>query len=94
MIQNDDAVYLPSLTVAYRKIGGSVVLVNLKDNAMIRLNETGSLIWSMMNGSSVGEIAIEVSAQFDVSEVESLQDTREFMQLLLGRGLIAEKSNQ
>ena len=87
MIQGN-TVFVPASTVAYRIIGGSAVLVNIQDNAMLRLNETGSRIWSLLDGRSVKEIATEISGQFDVTEEESLQDTREFMELMSERGLV------
>jgi hypothetical protein len=88
MEANDSTVYVPGPRVAFRKIGDSVVLVNIEDNTMIRLNDTGSEIWAGMGGRTVGELAERVCAVFEVPAEQALADTREFLEMLHGRGLV------
>jgi hypothetical protein len=88
MAASDDAIYAPGPRVAFRRISGSVVLVNIEDNTMIRLNDTGSEIWASMGGRTVAELAARVCSVFDVPEDQALADTREFLEMLRGRGLV------
>lgn len=88
MTASDSTVYVPGPRIAYRRIGDSVVLVNIEDNTMIRLNDTGSEIWANMDGRTVAELAARVCSVFDVPEEQALADTREFLEMLHGRGLV------
>ena len=83
--------YVHSVRVAHRTIGGVAVLVNINDNTMLQLNETGTHIWSLLDGRNVAEIADLLHGRFEVSREQSMVDTREFIEVLLERGLIVEK---
>jgi len=84
----DTRVFMPAETVAYRTIAGSAVLVNIQDNKMIRLNETGSRIWSLLDGRTVDEIAGQMCDIFEVSREDALRDAREFLGNMAERGLV------
>ncbi|MCK9459151.1 MAG: PqqD family protein [Proteobacteria bacterium] len=88
MTSSDNTVYTPGTRVAFRKIGDSVVLVNIEDNTMIRLNDTGSEIWACLDGRNVGQIAARICELFEVPAEKALADTREFLEMLHGRGLV------
>jgi len=88
MEASDSTVYVPGPRVAFRKIGASVVLVNIEDNTMIRLNDTGSEIWASLDGRDVAQIAARVCEVFETSAEQALADAREFLQMLHGRGLV------
>lgn len=78
----------PSPHVAYREIGGQVVVLQPLTDIMLTLNETGSAIWSMLDGRTVAEIANALSARFEVSENEALEDTRGFLSEMTSRELV------
>jgi hypothetical protein len=88
MNETDTTVYVPGARVAFRRIGDSVVLVNIEDNTMIRLNDTGSEIWASLDGRSVAQIAARICEAFDTTAEQALADTREFLEMLHGRGLV------
>jgi hypothetical protein len=81
-------IYTHSPRVAFRKIGGSFVLVNIKDNRILRLNETGTEIWGLLDGRDVDGIAESLSNAFDVPRESALEDVIEFLKLLSSRGLV------
>ncbi len=80
--------YLPSDSVAYRKIGQDYVLVDIQTNTIIRLNETGSEIWSCLDGRTIKDIATSISEVFEVNEEVALEDTAEFLDEMHQRGLV------
>jgi len=80
-------VYVRSPRVAFRKIGGSFVLVNIETNRILRLNETGTEIWGLLDGRDVEGLATGLCALFEVPAAEALADVREFLGLLVSRGL-------
>ena len=81
-------IYTRSSRVAFRKVGGSFVLVNIQDNRILRLNDTGTEIWGLLDGRDVGSVAAGVYEQFEAPRDEVFADTREFLELLLSRGLV------
>lgn len=87
------AVYMPNSRVAYRKIGERFVLVNIEDNNILKLNETGSEIWSSLDGRDINEVAAHIQEVFDVSQEDALSDVRDFLEDMHKRGLV-EQQNQ
>ena len=85
-------VFTKNSRVAFRKIGNSFVLVSLEDNRILRLNETGSEVWGALDGRDVEGVAASVQAQFEAPGDVVLADTKEFLALLLSRGLVERRS--
>ena len=81
-------IYTRSPRVAYRRIGGAFVLVNLRDNRILKLNDTGTEIWGLLDGRDVAAVATGICAAFDVPAEEALADVREFLEMLRGRELV------
>ena len=86
-----DATFIPSRTAAFRQIGDEVVIVDTDHNRMVTLNETGSRIWSLLNGQTVQEIADVLETKFQVERETALADTIAFLCELRGRGLVSKK---
>ena len=81
-------VFVRSPRVAFRRIGDSFVLVNIEDNRILRLNETGTEIWGLLDGRDVGAVAAAIAERFAVEAGAALADAREFLGLLESRGLV------
>ena len=79
-----------------RNVDGNLVAVAVgSDSAsfrgMIKLNETGGVIFEMLSrDTTVEEIADCICRKFDVSEDTALGEVREFTDGLRGRGLIED----
>lgn len=86
-IQNED-VFRPHPRTAYRNIGGKMVVINTKEEKLLRLNRTGTEVWERLDGHSVKEIAQEISILFDKPSSETLDDVIEFIETLLEKQLI------
>lgn len=88
-----EEVYLPCSDVAYRKIGGDMILVHAVANRMISLNETGSAIWESLKGVSVGQIIEMLVSSFDIDRKRATEDTIEFLEDLERRRFIELRKN-
>ena len=84
----------PSKHIAYRDIGGQVVVLQPLKDIILTLNETGSAIWSMLDGRTVADIARMLSERFEVSEEEALNDTRCFLSEMTSRELVCLASEE
>ncbi len=72
----------------WRDIAGEVVIAERDKNTVRVLNKTGSLIWTLADGTRQTEdIAAEVCSRFDVAPEQARADVDEFCQQLLDAGL-------
>ena len=70
--------------VATRIIDGEAVIVLPKSGQVKVLNEVGSRIWELIDGTrSVGEITEIVVAEYDVTTDQAERDVEEFIQELI-----------
>ncbi len=89
MVSSSD-VYIPTKKIAFREILQHMVLVDPIANRLIRLNETASFIWGLLDGRTVEDIAGEVENEFEISSEQALQDAKEFIELIRARDLVAK----
>jgi len=81
-----------------RQIAGETLIVPVRGgvgdlNSIYTLNQPGTMIWSLLSsGNSLAEILISICREYEVSEEEAEIDVREFLDSLLGAGLIASSS--
>ena len=62
-------------------------------NGIFTLSETGAfLIDAVMNGADERSAAQGLAAEFEISEEIALQDTREFLEQLLGYGILQRET--
>jgi len=73
--------------VASRIVGGEAVVVVASRGEAHVLNETGSALWSMMDGSrAAGELASELSSRYCVEAEAAARDLDVFVKDLESRG--------
>ena len=71
-------------------VTGEFVLVHMRTNKYLSLNETGSLIWDMMrNGKTLEEIAARLESSFDVTREEAQHSVIALVRELASAQLIA-----
>jgi hypothetical protein len=81
---------LPS--VRWRVIEGRVVLIDANEGELLHLNEVGSRVWGLLDGTrSVAELVDELQAGFDVSSLRLARDVRKFVRKLHRMELIAKR---
>ena len=77
----------PSL--AWREIGGSIVIISPADSMVHELNSTAGFIWKHADGErGASEIASLLAAEFDVPAESALLDTLELLAVLEEKRLV------
>lgn len=73
---------------AAREVNGELILVPVKNtvadmNEMFTLNEVGNFIWQQLKtGVNIGDIASNISEEFEVEKEVAKQDLIEFLEAL------------
>ncbi len=91
-MSDQERIFKPRKHVAFRNIGGQMVLVDGLDERLVTLNETGTAIWGQLDGRSTLEIAREIHERFRVSLEDAMKDTEEFLSELERKGFIQRES--
>lgn len=74
--------------LAWRVIDGQAVLISPQERELHCLNEVGTDIWSLADGSrTLTQIAQEMTRLYQVTPEEALQDVLTFAQVLLDKGV-------
>ncbi len=73
--------------VSWRLIEGQAVLVHNREGEIEVLNEVGSYLWEHA-GEPLGELARNISRDFDVSEDEARRDAETFYEDLAKSGAL------
>lgn len=75
--------------LAERIIDGEALIVNAEGGEILVLNETGSLVWQLLDGShDVASIVARVVDEFDVEESAARTDVVAFLRALEARGAL------
>ena len=98
---NIDAIYTPSDDVVAREIEGEIIIVPLvagigdMEDELYTLNETGRAIWAKLDGHRrLTELTHELSGEFEAPAEEIEKDVIGFVQELLKRGILVERSEE
>ena len=79
----------PGPDVVYQLADGEAVLVLPQAGQIKVLNEVGTFIWTLLDGTrSIAEIANRVCQEYRVESEQSQADTLQFMTDLENRGII------
>lgn len=71
------------------QVGEEAVLISPKQARVRMLNETGSLIWRLSDGSkTLREIAEAVASEYDTTVEECLADVAAFVEELVAAGVM------
>jgi len=80
---------------ASRLVDKEAVIIIPKDNEVRVLNEVGSRIWKLFDGSrNIRQIATVISDEFEVGYDKTLEDVVEFIDELCQRKMVVLKENQ
>lgn len=76
--------------LAWREIEGETVIISPAESIMHQLNATGSFIWNQIDGRRTAEEIAELLArEYEVSLQTALADTRELLEQLAAKKLVA-----
>ena len=80
----------PARGLAWQLIEGEAVLLDLTHGRSLGLNETASVIWSLLPDHDDEEIAAELVRRFDVPLDRARADVSRLVSRLLERGVVEE----
>ncbi len=83
--------YRPNPRLADQALGGKSVILNYEGKRILGLNESGSALWTLLDGTrSLQAVAETLAAESDAPAEEILEDVLAFAQDLAERGLLVE----
>lgn len=89
MTKPDRRVPLHHPQTASRVFSGEAVIITPAENIVRILNDTGSRIWELADGTrTVGEIAAALTQEFAVDPVEARASATAFVDELAAKGLV------
>jgi|GEM_PF-2321077 len=76
--------------VVSRVVQGKVLVLDHARDEIQQLNDVGSYIWALLSAAprTPGELAEEVTREFDVAPADAARDVEVFVGELLARGLV------
>lgn len=75
--------------IAWREIDGEAVLVNVRRDEVMHLNAVAAFLWSCLDGEkTLGEVAREITGEFEVDAETAEEDAVTFASELLERGAV------
>jgi NifB/MoaA-like Fe-S oxidoreductase len=86
--------FVKDTRIVTRCIAGETVIVPVRNDvanldSIFTLNEVGTSIWNLINGStSVNKIIQQITEEYDISEIEVTEDLFAFLQKLEAADLI------
>lgn len=79
--------------LAWREIGGEIVIISPDDSQVHELNETASLVWKQADGTRTREeIAAVVASEFEVDLAAAAADVAELTTVLSEKHLLVSDS--
>lgn len=84
----------PNVEVAWVELDGEVVVFHAGEHRAHLLNATGSLLWQLLDGTvTIGELATDVAAVFDLSREEAADQVRRFAEEMEALRLLAPRES-
>jgi Coenzyme PQQ synthesis protein D (PqqD) len=78
----------PAPSIHTRLFDGELVILDLAHGEYLALDAIGSVLWAGLEaGRTVGDVATEVAAQYDVSLEQATADLETLAEDLVARGL-------
>jgi hypothetical protein len=89
---NQQSVFGRRDRVMMQQVEGDSVLLDIDNGEYFSLNEVGSRVWELCDGTrSLASIAEMICAEYDVPPSTALSDASELLKSLAGAGLVAER---
>lgn len=75
--------------LSWRQVGDEVIVLDLRSNAYLSINQSGTALWEMLvDGSTPATMAARLVADFGVEEDRARRDVEEFVAMLRDRELL------
>ena len=86
-----DTRFKPNPSLADQMLGGKSVLLDYDNRRILGLNETGSRVWSLLDGSrTLREVCRAVAEEKAVSVEQVIEDVQPFIRQLVERELLVQ----
>ncbi len=90
-----DGCFEPAPGIAWREIGGRVVVLQPLTDQLMTLNATGGAIWKRLDGATdAAAIARDLAAAYRVTPDEAISDIRTFVDDMVSRGLLVRRDGE
>ncbi len=68
-------------SLAWREVDGRMIIIHPRRGEVHEFNPTGSMLWRLADGTrSMQDLARALTVEFDIQEVNALEDTSDFFQ--------------
>lgn len=85
----EDELKLRDDELSWRQVGDEVIVLDLRSNAYLSINETGTALWEMLvNGSTPATMSERLMSEFSVDEDRARADVEAFVAMLTERDLL------
>lgn len=75
--------------LSWRQVGDEVIVLDLRSNAYLSINQSGTTLWEMLvDGSTPATMAARLVSDFGVEEHRARTDVDEFVTMLEDRELL------
>jgi hypothetical protein len=75
--------------LSWRQVGDEVIVLDLRSNAYLSINQTGIALWEMLvDGSTPATMAEHLMSEFGVEEARARLDVDSFVTMLGERDLL------
>jgi hypothetical protein len=92
VIKQEDVPVVEGTQASRELTEGSVVVVDCPSGSYRLLNDSGSFLWSCIDGElSVKNIAEKLAETYELEEEQALSDTNHFIEHMLAREMISWK---
>jgi hypothetical protein len=78
--------------LAWQRVGGEIIVVDLGARRALGLNPVGSLVWELIGRSDEEALARTVAERFAVPLERAADDVRAFLADLRTRGLVEDRA--
>jgi Coenzyme PQQ synthesis protein D (PqqD) len=84
-----DQLKLRADELSWRQVGDEVIVLDLRSNAYLSINQTGTALWEMLvDGSTPATMAERLMSEFSVDEDRARADIEAFVAMLAERDLL------
>jgi hypothetical protein len=82
--------FRPGTQISARIVDGQLIILRPGNDELLRFNEVASFVWSVIeqSPSTLEELAIAVSSEFEVDQETALKDISEFLHRMVEQSLI------
>lgn len=75
--------------LSWRQVGDEVIVLDLRSNAYLSINQSGTALWEMLvDGSTPATMAERLVSEFSVDEDRARADVDAFLAMLAERDLL------